>query len=660
MAKQQKTEDKTYATKRKRPYATDLSAALIRADELKRRLAQNVGKPDDLVLELAAELSTTLEELQIADEELRTQNEELFIARERLNSEREKYADLFESAPDGYLVTDSTGTIIRANKSAAQLLVLSQKHLFNKPLLSFIATEDRQAFRQELDKIVNGNSTDKESLDYRFIPRDGKLFYASLRVSVTRNNQGRVTELRWILHDITDIREAAEEVTTLNAELEERVRERTAELEQVSAFKDELLLREQQARSEAEAANRSKDDFLAVVSHELRTPLNAILGWAQLIRQNVDSDQRIHASEVIERSARAQARLINDILDVSRVVSGGLPIEKRPLNIVKVIEAAVEEARPAIETKGIMLKVTLDSSVGAVIGDATRLQQVLGNLLSNSTKFTPKGGTIEVKLERAGEDCRTIVVDTGYGISPEFLPYVFERFRQADSQITRQQGGMGLGLAIVKALVELHGGTVEAESAGVGRGATFTITLPRVQVEAIPEKSKPDAQVVDPTTISERLAAMWVVVVDDDHDAREMMRAVLEGSGARVTTCGSYEEALGLFNGRSTAALTAKLPDVLVADIAMPGLDGFDLIRAVRRLEPSRGGDIPAIALTAYADEETRKRALKEGYQKHLSKPLVLEDLVTSIARVGEQGIIHPPQRHPWKYDAYPTKLKPG
>ena len=645
MAKQQKTEDKTHTTKRKAMgRATDLGAALIRADELKRRLRQSPAKPDDLVLELAEELSETLEELQIADEELRLQNEDLVIARAQFSSEREKYEDLFESAPDGYLVTDASGRIIRANKSAAELLLLREKLLFKKPLVSFVANEDRPTFRAHLYEIVKGNSNRTENLDFRFIPRDGKLFYAALSVSATRNQQGKVTELRWMLRDITEIKEAAEEIRTLNAELDRRVRERTAELVQVSAFKDELLLREQQARSEAEAANRSKDEFLAVVSHELRTPLNAILGWAQLIRQNVNSEQRIHAAEVIERSARAQTRLINDILDVSRVVSGGLPIEKRPLDIAKVIEAAVEEARPAIEAKGLMVNVTLDSTECVVIGDAVRLQQVIGNLLSNSMKFTPRGGRIEVKLESAGDHCRTIVSDTGYGISAEFLPYVFDRFRQADSQITRQQGGMGLGLAIVKALADLHGGTVEAESAGVGKGATFTITLKRVQVEEIPETSKPDAQVVDPATMSDRLAAMWVVVVDDDHDAREMMRAVLEGSGARVTTCGSCEEALGLFNGRSTAALTPKLPDVLVADIAMPVLDGFDLIRGVRRLEPSRGGEIPAIALTAYADEDTRKRAIKEGYQKHLTKPLVLEDLVTSIAEVREWDINSPPK----------------
>jgi CheY-like chemotaxis protein/nitrogen-specific signal transduction histidine kinase len=429
-----------------------------------------------------------------------------------------------------------------------------------------------------------------------------------------------------------------------NFELERIVKKRTAELEQANAFKDGLLQREQRARAEAEAANRSKDEFLVVVSHELRTPLNAILGWAQLIRQNVDGDQRLHAAEVIERSARAQARLINDILDVSRVVSGGLPLDKRPLDLARTIEAAIEAVRPTIESNGIKLNVALDDSVGVVIGDSTRLQQIVGNILSNSAKFTPRNGTIDVKLEKAGEDFRIIISDSGYGISPEFLPYVFDRFRQADSQITRQYGGMGLGLAIVKFLVELHGGTVEAASDGLKKGATFTVTLPgALRAVAAPDEPKTDGQPVDISSISSRLAAMWIVVVDDDSDAREMMRVVLESSGARITTCGSYEEALALLKERPTAALTPNLPDVVVADIAMPGLDGFDLIRAIRRLAPSRGGKIPAIALTAYADDETRKRALAEGFQTHLTKPLVLEELVTAIVALGNTNEIKAP-----------------
>jgi PAS domain S-box-containing protein len=624
-------------------YTDELSAALNRADALRARINSS-PEQNHLLSEAAEELSTTIEELLIADEELRQQNEQLVASREELEAQSIKYEDLFESAPDGYLVTDPNGLIIKANRSAAEMLRLESRFLLGKPLISYIVPRDHKSFRYVLNKLAKGDSCETEDLELHVLPRNGQIFTAALRFSPTRNRGGLITELRWTMRDITQLKRRAERILELNSELEARVSQRTAELEQVSAFKDELLSREQRARADAEAANRSKDEFLAIVSHELRTPLNAILGWAQLLGQDVDREQRLHAAEVIERSARAQARLINDILDVSRVVSGGLSLDKRPVDLAKVIEAAVEAARPGIESKGIKLIADIDYSAGVIVGDSTRLQQIVGNILSNSTKFTPQEGTIDIRLEKAGEDFRITVTDSGFGINREFLPYVFDRFRQADSQVTRQQGGLGLGLAIVKFLVELHGGTVGAASEGIGKGSTFTVTLPgSLRVVTTYETAQAESQYFDTTALSTRLAAMWVVVIDDDHDAREMMRAVLESSGARVTTCGSYEEALALFNERATAALTSRLPDVLVADIAMPGFDGFDLIRAIRRLEPGRGREIPAIALTAYADEETRKRALEQGYQKHLTKPLVLEDLVTSIAEVAERGIHTPP-----------------
>jgi PAS domain S-box-containing protein len=629
----------TYANKQE-AVSEDLKAAADRAQSLSNRLA-SAAERDDLALEAVEELRITLEELLVADAELRQQTEAVLIARQQLEDERAKYEELFESAPGGYVVTDENGLILKVNRMASEMLGVGPSFLTGKPLASYVDHADHKHFRTEINRLINSNSTFPRALEVRISPRNLQCFEASLSISPTRTRDNVVTELRWLIRDISELKQSTERIRVLNTELERRVKERTAELEQANVFKDELLKSEQRARAEAEAANRSKDEFLAIVSHELRTPLNAILGWAQLIRQNVESDQRIHAAEVIERSARAQARLINDILDVSRVISGGLPLDKRPLDLAKTIEAAIEAARPSIEAKGILLRVELDYSAGVIIGDATRVQQIVGNILSNSTKFTPRKGTIAVKLEKSGGDFRISVSDSGYGITPEFLPYVFDRFRQGDSQVNRQKGGMGLGLAIVKFLAELHGGTVEAASEGLEKGATFTVILPgALQVSGLPEKTNADDQPVDLSPISNRLMAMWVVVVDDDYDAREMMRAVLEDAGARVTTCNSYEEAFALFNERSTAALTPKLPDVLVADIAMPGYDGFDLIRAIRRLEPARGGDIPAIALTAYADEDTRKRALKEGYQKYLTKPLVLEELVNSIATLDDASAI--------------------
>jgi len=625
----------------KRNAPGNFEAASQRAQELRDRIGASPLGGDDLVLEAVEELRINLEELQVAEEELRKQNEELLAARSQVEEERLRYEELFESAPDGYLVTDKAGSILKANRAAAALLGIGCRLLIGKRLTSFVDRADRETFSYHLNRLMGTELSETHNLDLRISPRKPvvEAFDASLTVSPTRDREGKVTELRWLISDNTETKRNAERARELNIELEQRVRRRTAELEQVNELKDELLLREQRARAQAEAANRSKDEFLAIVSHELRTPLNAILGWAQLLRHaTADEQQRLHAAEVIERSARIQARLINDILDVSRVVSGTLPLDKIPLNIVRVIEAAIEAARPGIESKGIELNVNLDNGAALIVGDPARLQQVIANMLSNSTKFTDRGGTIDVKLQQCDEKLRITVSDTGHGISPEFLPHVFDRFRQADSQVTRQQGGMGLGLSIVKILVELHGGTVTAASDGPEKGATFTVILPAApESVTTPERQPWDLLGTDPPELQRRLDSVWVVVVDDDFDAREMMRAVLESAGARITTCGSYAEALALLDGRATAALSSRLPDVLVADIAMPDQDGFDLIRAIRRLHPLRGGAIPAIALTAYTDDETRKRALDEGYNLHLTKPLNLSELVSSIVRVRQQ-----------------------
>jgi signal transduction histidine kinase/CheY-like chemotaxis protein len=423
-----------------------------------------------------------------------------------------------------------------------------------------------------------------------------------------------------------------------NVQIAERAHQRIAELEQLNELKDQLLIREQHARFEAEAANRRKDEFLAFVAHELRTPLNAILGWAQLMRSEMGDDaQRAHAGEVIERSAQAQARIINDILDVSRIVTGNLQLDLRSLDFALVVRASIESARPVIDAKGVHLDTMLDESIGAVIGDFSRLQQVVGNILSNSIKFTPAGGRISLNLNRAGDVARLTVTDTGDGISSAFLPFVFDRFRQAEGEMRRRQAGLGLGLAIVNHLVKMHRGTVEASSEGEGKGSTFTMNLPLASDNQV-EPSASDTEASDVHSRNERLEDLWVVVVDDDPDARELMRVMLEAEGARVTTCGSCEDALALLSDRATAPLRPRRPDVIVADLAMPGRDGFDLIRTFRRLEAARGGAMPAIALTGFVGEEARLRSLAAGYQEHLTKPLAMEELVTTIARLGSSN----------------------
>ncbi len=323
----------------------------------------------------------------------------------------------------------------------------------------------------------------------------------------------------------------------------------------------------------------------------------------------------------------------NDILDVSRMVTGNLQLDMRSLDFAVVVRAGIQAARPAIDARGIHLDSMLDESMGSVIGDSSRSQQVVGNVLSNSIKFTPAGGRIGISFDRPGVFARLRITDTGDGISPAFLPFVFDRFRQAEGEMTRRQDGLGLGLAIVKHLVKMHGVTVEASSEGEGKGSTFTMNLPLAPRSQV-EPNVPDTESHDLQARSERLDGLWVAVVDDDPDARELMRVMLESAGARVTTCGSCEDALALFSDKATAALTPRRPDVIVADIAMPGKDGFDFMRALRRLETTRGGATPAVAITGFAGEEARLQSLAEGYQEHLTKPPPMDELVTMIARL--------------------------
>ena len=396
----------------------------------------------------------------------------------------------------------------------------------------------------------------------------------------------------------------------------------------------QLLASEQRARREAESANRTKDEFLGTLSHELRTPLTAILGWARMLSAGqLDEINQQRALETIERNARAQSQLIEDILDVSRVISGKMRLEVRPLDLATVIEAAVDTALPAADAKGIRLQRVLDSGASMVSGDSTRLQQVVWNLLSNAIKFTPRGGRVQVRLERINSHVEIVVSDTGQGMTSNILPYIFERFRQADSTSTRAHGGLGLGLAIVRHLVELHGGTVEAESEGAGQGSTFTVRLPLIAMRSIDLSSMRNEERVHPTASGgvpfdcpPVLKDLHVLVVDDEEDTRLFVTAVLEQCGARVTATASAAEAL--------VSLQDLRPDVLVSDLGMPEEDGYSLIRKVRALSADEGGRTPAAALTAYARVEDRLKVLRSGFQIHLPKPIEPAELVTVVANL--------------------------
>ena len=386
---------------------------------------------------------------------------------------------------------------------------------------------------------------------------------------------------------------------------------------------DRLLDCEKIARQQAEIANKIKDEFLAVLSHELRTPLNSILGWSKMLRtRKFDEKTTHHALETIERNAKLQTQLIEDLLDVSRILQGKLNLNICPVSLVMVVEAALETVRLAAQAKSIQIQTVFDTNLGQVMGDPNRLQQVVWNLLSNAVKFTPTGGRVEVRLMEAANQAQIQVSDTGKGISLDFLPYVFDYFRQSDGTTTRTFGGLGLGLAIVRKVVEMHGGNVQAESLGEGLGATFSVELPLLVRSEQVRGEENQSSYSEPE--SSLLADTQVLVVDDEPDIRDLVTFILQDYGVEVTAVSSAEEAL--------QALSESIPDVLISDIGMPKTDGYMLMREVRSRSPQEGGNVPAIALTAYAGEMNQQQALAAGFQMHISKPVDPDVLVKAIA----------------------------
>lgn len=522
-----------------------------------------------------------------------------------LNDNEERYRAVVEQTAEGLVLDDvDTKHVLECNAAFANLLGYTLQEALSLTAYDFVVDE-----REAIDR-RSGNLLDRRlpiTGEHRFRRKDDSIIEVEVNVSVIF--YGGKDVFCTIVRDISERKRAEEE----------RMR---------------LLRSEQEARKKAEEASRLKDEFLATVSHELRTPLTAVVGWSHMLRAGqLDSKTAATALEAILRNARSQGQLIDDLLDVSRIIAGRLRLDVRPCHPSAFIDAALEAMRPAAEAKGVLLQKIIDTGVGAVVGDSERLQQVVWNLLSNAIKFTPKKGRVQVRLQRVNSEIEIVVSDTGSGINPEFLPYVFDRFRQADMSTTRHHGGLGLGLAIVRHLIELHGGTVQAESEGEGRGATFTVRLPLVGVyqkdntpqERIHPAARGHNYVLDHP---ERLDELKVLVVDDEIDTREVLKTMLEQCGAKVITAESTAQALEV--------LHAEKPDVLIADIGMPGEDGYDLIRKVRALPVDQGGRIPAVALTAYARPEDRLRALRAGYQMHIPKPVEVAELVTIIARVAE------------------------
>ena len=433
--------------------------------------------------------------------------------------------------------------------------------------------------------------------------KDGRRVDIALTVSPVVDANGQIIGASKIARDITERKRAEEE-------------------------REQLLARLEAALQTAEEASRLRDDFLATVSHELRNPLNSIVGWAGLLRSgSLDAEKSVQAVDAIMRNARAQDRIIKDLLDISRMVTGRLRLDIQPLRLKEVVESAIETIRPAMEAKQIRLEASFDPTASLLTGDSVRLRQVFWNLLSNAVKFTSKNGRIQIFSRRIDSHVEIVVSDTGIGIEPSFLPYVFDRFRQAESGSNRQSAGLGLGLAIVRSLVELHGGSVSAASDGRGRGASFTVKLPTLLAFSTTDPAElvhPAVEETPQTRDGPPLKNLRILVVDDEAGAREVIAAILAPTAAEVKEAQSASDALELMDH--------WLPDVLLADIGMPEVDGYEFIRRVRSRSLESGGAVPAAALTAYARSEDRVRVLAAGYQIHLSKPIQPVELVTEIA----------------------------
>ena len=528
---------------------------------------------------------------------------------ESLRQSEERFRLLVEGVSDyAIFMLDANGYVMTWNNGAERIKGYQADEIIGQHFSKFYPSDVVETGWPEHELEVAAAKGRFEDEGWR-IRKDGSKFWANIIITALRDESGRLRGFAKLTRDLSE-------------------RKRVEALEADGAQRDEMLEAERSARMAAQRAARMKDEFLATLSHELRTPLNSILGWTHVLRiQGTPKPEDFQRGmEVIERNTRAQAQLIEDLLDLSRIMSGRIRLDVQQLAIAEVVQGAIESVEPTAQTKGVRLESILDPRGGTVSGDPGRLQQIFWNLLSNAIKFTPKGGKVQVLLQRIDSHIEFSVSDTGIGIPASFLPYVFDRFSQKDTSTTRSHGGLGLGLAISKQLVELHGGSLHAKSPGEGQGATFIVHLPLTILEAKAESANrvhPTHAAAEEPSLLPSLAGVHALVVDDEADARDLIQRVLKEQGATVSVAASGAEAMRIME-------TSEL-DILISDVGMPDMDGYQLMRRVRASEP-KGRRIPALALTAFARAEDRKRALLAGYQSHVAKPVDMAELVIVIA----------------------------
>jgi PAS domain S-box-containing protein len=550
----------------------------------------------------------------IAAEELIANIRAVLRLREAEKQVREREAWLrtvMSSIGDAVITTDLEGRVTLINPVAQDMIGWTEAEAEDRPLMEvfpIVNEQTRQPSENPVVRVLREGPSAAIADHTLLVARHGRETPVDGSAAQIKDEHGDVIGVVLVFRDITERKRVEKE------------------REQLFRYEQEAHREAEVARRRAEEASRSKDEFLATVSHELRTPLNHIMGWIAMLRSGkLQADKMHKAFDTIERNVRAQGRLINDLLDVSRIISGKLLIEPRQIEIAKVVEAAAESIGPAAVDKGVNFITTLVPEAGMVSGDPDRLQQAIGNLLSNAVKFTPEGGHVELRLTRVNSQIEITVSDDGQGINPDFLPYVFDRFRQQNATTARQHGGLGLGLAIVRHLVELHGGSVRVDSEGEGRGATFTITLPAPAAHAAPSGEARRSSIIDePHAGLPSINGVRVLLVDDLAEAREMITFALNSNGAEVRSAASAAEGLSM--------LGEWRPDVILADIAMPGMDGYTFIRKVRKLSKESGGTIPAATLTAYVGGKDRLKSIEAGYQAYITKPVEWDELIVIVA----------------------------